>query len=430
MKKFLSAAVAFGLVAGVAATASALELKVKGKYQLDGYWIDAASTMLSTTVSADGNSYAVHPWENGYDSDWYQHTFKINADLIVNDKIKVRSDIRLIDSNTVWPDTGGTDNGGYVDVNKLWLVYDSPIGKFEIGRRPGGAWGTDFVSSSTNADRIFWHFPTSGAFKGYAFLQKQEENDMAAGIDSDGPLVSGFNGGDKDYYEVGLGYKTDAVTVYGALATSQKDATGYDFWRTKVWGKVAAGPGAVVFEGDYKFGESSPTVDISSYAFMAGYMGKAGNISYMAGYATISGDNDSDATENNAYDPSHGTGDDFEPLYILTGNRTNVLNGDAGGTNIVRQSGVHALVGTVDYAVNEDLTLHGGIGWGMADDEPAGWDDAYGWELDAGLAYKLYQNLTYELHFGYWFVGDFAEAGGTLKTDDVMLLSNHLSMSF
>ena len=162
---------------------------------------------------------------------------------------------------------------------------------------------------------------------------------------------------------------------------------------------------------------------------MVGYAGKAGNIGYEAGYATISGDNDTDASENSAYDSNHGTGDDWEPLYIMTGNRTNVLNGDAGSNALgsaVRKAGVHLLYGTVDYKASEDLTLHGGFGWGLADDEPAGSDDDYGFEIDAGLAYQLYQNLKYELHFGYWMVGDFA---GT-DPEDVMLLSNHLSMSF
>ena len=41
MKKFLVAAAAFGLVAGVAASASALELKVDGKYQADGFYINS-----------------------------------------------------------------------------------------------------------------------------------------------------------------------------------------------------------------------------------------------------------------------------------------------------------------------------------------------------------------------------------------------------
>jgi len=96
----------------------------------------------------------------------------------------------------------------------------------------------------------------------------------------------------------------------------------------------------------------------------------------------------------------------------------------------VRTAGVHAIVALADYAASEDLTLHGGIGWGKADETTAGVDDDYGWEVDLGMAYKLYTNLTYELHFGWWAVGDFAELGGLMETEDVFLLSHHLSMKF
>lgn len=418
MKKFLSAAVAFGMVAGVAATASALELKVQGAYEAAGYWIDAYVGMAQ---------------EGSDDSDWYQHRFRLQPDLIVNDKIMVKSDIRMISSNTVWgsEDDLQTSNGENFNIDKLWLVYDSPVGKWEIGRRPGGSWGLDFVSSSSNADRIMWNFPTSGPLKGYAFLQKDSEIDIGA-PESDGPLVSGFNGADKDYYETAMGYKTDAVTAYLGVGTSQQDTADLAMWRVKGYGEFATGPVNMFSEFDYKFGEQNAAVDFDSYALILGVKGNAGNISYMGGYFTISGDDDATDDENNAYDANHGTGDDFEPLYIMTGNRTNVLNGDLYGNqaNLVRQAGVHALVGTVDYKVSEDMTLHSALGWAMADAERTGWDDAYGWEANLGMAYKLYQNLTYELHFGYWFVGDFLEMGGTVETDDVMLLSHHLTMKF
>lgn len=429
MKKFLSAAVAFGMIAGVAATASALELKVKGEYQVDGYWIDGASLN------------GVNPFETNLitgdntDADWYQHRFRIQPDLIINDKVMIKSDIRLISSNTVWgaQDDLNTDDGNNMNIDKLWMVYDSPIGKWEIGRRPGGAWGLDFVSSSSNADRIMWWAPTEGPFKAYAFLQKSAENDKYLNVDSDGPLVSGFNGADSDYYETAAGYKTDTVTAWMGLGTSQNDAVGLEMWRIKGYGTFAAGPVTIASEFDYKFGQQNDMVDIDSYAFMVAALGNAGNISWLAGFATISGDNDNDATENAAYDVNHGTGDDFEPLYILTGNRTNVLNGDAGANvvgNTVRQAGVIALVATADYKVSEDMSLHGGLGWGMADDEPTHFDSDYGWEADLGMSYQLYQNLTYDLHFGWWFVGDFANLGGLVDTEDVMLLSNHLTMKF
>ncbi|HDO30571.1 MAG TPA: hypothetical protein ENG79_05890, partial [Desulfobacteraceae bacterium] len=140
MKKILATAVALGLVVGVAASASALELKIKGSYQVDGYYLNQGNG-----AAGDGG---VIPWNDATyraitgktgtpgNDDWYEHEFRIKPNLIINDKVQIKSDIRLIDSNTVWGHQADlqTANGGNMKVRKLWLLYDSPIGRWEIGR--------------------------------------------------------------------------------------------------------------------------------------------------------------------------------------------------------------------------------------------------------------------------------------------------------
>lgn len=456
MKKFLSTAVALGMVAGLAATASALELKVKGKYVADGYYFNSGN-------GAAGDN-GLFPWdmENTFrgtmldgmepgNDDWYEHTFRIDPTLIINDKVQVKGDIRLIDSNSVWgkqEDLQRFDGGG-VRVNKIWLIYDSPVGKWEVGRRPAGAWMGDFVNSGTAADRIMWWAPKMDNFKAYAFLQKTEEQDgyWRGYVDIDG-TTHPMDNQDNDYYEVAGGYVTEGVNAWLGLGwkadkTNDIGVLGSDtnMYRFKGYGDMAINEQfSLATEFDYKWGQTeynAPGVsdmDISAFAFIASAMGNFGDLSASLHYAYISGDNDTTDDENNAYDVANGTGADFEPLYILTGSAANVLNGDRGANLVgttVRQSGVHAIVALADFKTTEDLTLHGGIGWGQADDAPSGWDDAYGWEVDLGLAYKLYENLTYELHFGWWLVGDFAELGiSDIETNDILMLSHHLSMKF
>jgi hypothetical protein len=452
MKKFLSVAVALGMVAGVAATASALELKVKGKYVADGFYINSGFGI-----------YGVAPWDlenttqdfrrnfgivTGVDltvlgeelepsnDDWYQHTFRIDPTLIVNDKVQVKSDIRLVDSNSVW---GSQDdlqrfNGDGLRVNKLWLLYDSPIGRWEVGRRPAGAWMGAFINSGTAADRIMLRAPKMDNFKGYAFLQKSTERDAYT------VNQLGFNpledNADNDYYEVAGAYVSDMMNIWVGIGTQQDSGLAdIDMWRLKSAGDFTiGGANKLYYEFDIKTGEMGANdTDIQSSAFIAGWKGNFGNVSAHALYAYISGDNSND-NEAGAYSISKGMGADFQPLYILTGQATNVLNGDRGANLLgtqVRTAGAHAIVALADFKVSEDLTLHGGLGWGQADEAPAGWDDAYGWELDAGLSYKLYQNLTYDIHFGWWAVGDFAQMGmDALETKDIILLSHHLSMKF
>ena len=458
MKKFLSTALALGMVAGLAATASALELKVTGRYVVDGYYIDAGNG------AAGRPSNGVLPFDIfGLDEEpdsWYEHAFITNPDLIINDKIMMKTEIRFIDRGTVWGghrevSDGGATGYGHVEdgegfsVEKAWLVYESPVGKWEIGRRPAGAWQGAFVNSSGHADRLMWNFPVMSGFKSYAFLEKQQEVDG---------YFADLENNDKDYYEAAAGYDVEGIKAWLGLGWSDdntKDfgpaSTQTDNYRVKGYGEFKINETfGLATEFDYKWGTTefssgAPDSDTDGLAFILSGMGKFDALSASLHYAYISGD-DQSSRDNEAYDKNNGMGWDFEPLYILTGNATNILNGYRGASLVgttVRTAGAHAVVALADYAVSEDLTLHGGVGWGMADepDQRIGFDalgrpvmldvdDEYGWEFDLGLAYKLYSNLTYELHFGWWAVGDFAEVGGLFETEDVFLLSHHLSMKF
>lgn len=444
MKKILSTALALGVVAGLAATASALELKVTGRYVVDGYYIDSGN------AAAGKPNGGVLPFDftDAEPDSWYEHAFITNPDLIINDKIMMKTEIRFIDRATVWggheeTTFGGVSAPGHVEdgknfsVEKAWLVYDSPVGKWEVGRRPAGAWQGAFVNSSSHADRLMWNFPVMEGFKSYAFLEKQVEQDA---------YNWNQENNDRDYYEAAGGYEVEGLKAWLGLAWMQDQRfdrpelgdSETDMYRFKGYGEFTINETfSMASEFDYKWGEiTAPARDIDTegLAFIASGMGKFGALSASLHYAYISGDdNGTSDNELSTYDVANGMGWDFEPLYILTGNATNILNGYRGPNAVgsaVRTAGAHAVVGMADYAASEDLTLHGGIGWGMADEAPAGVDDEYGWEFDLGLAYKLYTNLTYELHFGWWAVGDFAELGGAMESEDVFLLSHHLSMKF
>lgn len=438
MKKFLSTALALGMVAGLAATASALELKVTGFYAVDGYYIDQGN---GAAGKPNGGVWPFDDAEAESDS-FYEHQFRISPDLIVNDKIMMKSEIRFIDRATVWgkQDDTSTSDGNNFAVDKAYLVWDSPAGKVEIGRRPAGAWQGGFVNSSTKGDRIMWNFPAYGNWKGNMFLEKLEEQDG---------YFQDLEDADSDYYEIaggyeaegvkgwlGLGWKQDNLMDDAAFGLAQADSSVFRF---KGYGEYVFNQTfSMATEFDYKWGDKDyawaalEDQDVEGLAFILSGIGKFDALTASLHYAFISGD-DSATSDKEAYDSANGTGWDFEPLYILTGNTTNILNGYRGASAVgtaVRNSGAHAVVGLADYKASEDLTLHGGIGWGQADETEHGVDEDYGWEVDLGLGYKLYNNLTYEIHFGWWAVGDFAELGGLMQTDDVLLLSHHLTMKF
>jgi hypothetical protein len=442
MKKVLSTVAALGLVAGIATSAAALELKVKGDYLVEGYSITNGMGVLG------GNGLALaHTAQTGetlrYSTDaYFQHKFTINADLKVNDKLTMKTRIRLVDYATIWgaQDDTQVGDGNNFAVKRLWMVYKSPIGQWEIGRRPAGSWENTFVNNGTRADRIMWK---SGKILGddfsmYAFYQKSKEVD---GYTADSDL-------DSDYYEVYgafTGYGKTSL-AYGFKQDKTNDIAGgslVEVSRIKGYGKYPIMDMLKLeFEFDHLFGDKDlnngmgTQIDIDSWAFMTALDANFGAASANFMYFYISGDeNGTTDGESSAYSTTNGTGNDFEPLYILTGTQTSILNNDMGSTNefgvAARTAGAHGFVAAADFQASEKLGFHGALGYAQAADEKEGWDSEYGWEVNAGASYKLLDNLTYNLHFGYLDTGDFFKGPSIAReTNSITLWYNNLTMTF
>lgn len=442
MKKVLFTVAALGLAAGIATSASALELKVKGDYTVDGFYIDNAAGAAPTSATGGGKGLKLASAANVETSSdaWLQHMFNIEAEMIVNDKISMMSRVRLISWGSVWgsQDDTAIADGNNMSIERLYMVYKSPVGIWEIGRRPAGAWGLSFVDDSTNGDRIFWK---SGklfgeAFSTYAFYQKFVENEAYSGTLDDT---------DSDYIEVAASMKGGwgtSTLAYGLNLnnTGSTVVTGFEttLHRFKGVGQFKFGGNmGLDTEFDYKWGEKDFTAaagvdqDLSQFAFIADLNATVDALTGHAMYFHVSGDNNTLDKDLESYG---GSGPDFEPLYILTGVFGNILNQDQGASTFgtpARTAGANALVLTGDYAVSKDLTLHAGFGYAMADKELAGYEDDYGFEYNAGAAYKLVDNLIYAVHLGYLDTGDFFKLGTTTnETNNIFLASHHLTMSF
>ncbi len=483
MKKVLSTIAALGLVAGIATSASALELKVKGTYTVDGFYMDngagaapgsaPAGTAAPVASSGNGLQLASNPSDPATKSDsWLQHMFNIDSELVVNDKISMMSRVRLISWGTVWgvQDDTNPNNGNNMSVDKLWMAYKSPIGNWGIGRRNAGAWGLSFVDQDYGGDRIFWDSAKlfGDVFSTYAFYEKLVEGEA---------YVKNVDKLDSDYYEIGAtltGGWGKATLAYGVTQDNTKDSVdaaavaafpgaaatlttpafpataaipafyGYETTthRIKGVGQLKFGGNmGLDTEFDYKFGTKDYNLatkadqDLSQFAFLADFYATMDALTGHAMYFHTSGDNNSADNDNDNY---YGTGTDFEPLYILTGVFGNILNNSYQGAasassfgDAAKKAGVNAGVLSADFAATQALTLHGAIGYAVADKEMAGYDNDYGFEYNAGASYKLLDNLVYAVHLGYLDTGDFFKLGKTYKdTNSILLASHHLTMSF
>jgi hypothetical protein len=443
MKKLICAAAALGLVAGVAATASALELSVSGQYFIQGNYLGEA---------ADGEGFYPYDDNAGSMSGW-NHTFLFKPTLKINDKISMKSDIRFLKDT----DYGAEGAGGLgikgerdVDIHKIWMEYMSPIGKMRFGRTPAAAWMGAYLNSPTNGDRIYLFPKMEKPWSSYVFYQKVTENDW----------FDGNNDSDYDIYEGSIIYTTKET----------KAALGYDFFNDKTNGdadtadpfdrqrhrvkgyvKQTISDWWVEVEASYDFGDwadydsATKDVDLDTMAAQVAVGTAFDNLKITGLFFYASGDDDlSDSDKEDAIGggASDGTGDGFNPYYILTGDHTGMLNSDeyAADANMKR-AGVMCLGIIADMAISDKLTLHGALAYAEASEgdykDATGVsikrDDEYGWEVDLGASYKLLDNLTYKVEAAYFATGDFFKDYATdMGTDeeDLYMLSHTLKMTF
>ena len=154
------------------------------------------------------------------------------------------------------------------------------------------------------------------------------------------------------------------------------------------------------------------------------------------GYAFLSGDKDG-MTGDVENAGSLGQGEDWEKVFILTGDNHGMdetLGGDGNILNVgsdMNTAGMNLMYLNGSFNVNESLTLSGLFAYAMAAEEPAGYDDDYGMELDLGLSVKFMGNLEYKAVAAYLMAGDFWKKGvAGAEVDDVVALYHELILSF
>jgi hypothetical protein len=465
MKKIISTVAALGLVFGVAGAASALDFSMSGKYVVEGYMLNNADGEDNSFAPLlKSNGFDPYNDEAGSDSGWL-HTFTINPELKVNDKITMFSELRFARYN-VWGNQTGGDIAAEgvnsdIDVYLLYMEYLSPVGKFRVGRVPV-IWGGDFLTSSTDShvNRIMW-WPSFVAepFSLCLYTQKTTDQDFNDGTDDS----------DNDTYNVDLAYKTDNLKLVGGyIYTNNKTGSDTDDPTTsydqqnhmlRAYGKAKIGMVDLEGEWGWKFGDwrdyddsATQDTDVDAMALMLDASTTMDKLDIGLMYFWAEGQSDTDADADveaamgNGVLINRGLGDDFNPYYILTGDLSGMLNSDvyAADGNMVA-GGVQCIGLHSDFQVSDQLSLHGAVAYAWADTTDAledpilGYgvsiDDEYGWEVDLGAKYKLLDNLTYEVRAAYFNTGDFfddiaATATPSQDSDDLYLLSHHLTMTF
>jgi hypothetical protein len=469
MKKGLIIIVAALFVAAMALPAMAVDMSLSGFYRVRGIY------------QSNANQGQVMPWDgntpyttNGYGSPdaYWDHLLRLNPVFKVADNLKLITRVSVF-NNQMWGSSetsGGVPTAGIghnnwanfgdtadnIILNQAYIEWTGSWGKLHVGRKPGiYTYFTEWANTEMDVEKIHYFSPSWGPFSFFAFHEKWEEQSVTSGNNMADEDLDRYSlclqytkpclylGYAFDYYHVRTGSESPATTGWKAnrignyFCVQANDSTNTYFFK----GELA------LLSGDYKdyYAAGTTDVDRAGWGYYAKAWANKGPLTVGVGMAYTSGD---DNASDGDYDVGPASGGDFQPMYVLYGPQSNILNttlvhpSQKSGYSNAGQFGNPGDTATgsvgywiyADYTVDPQLALHGALGIAYADKISSTYyqDDEFGKELDLGLKYQIMSNLAYELHLGYLWTGDFFKgpAGTNYTTDDVYQIDHSLTLSF
>ena len=438
MKKFTIIGMAICLAFALAAPVMAVDADFSGNYHVRG----AYTSHWNLDETSASNAYM-------------DMRFRLQTVFKASDILSVTARFDALDDRN-W---GGAATAGDVDFKRIYMTIKAPVGTFSLGRMACGAWGTSFIDTETQCDRIKYVKKIDNLTL-LAIFQKNAENDNAVDVPAvvaDAtvcPCVEAVTAvpdeADKDsdtYYLLGK-YKMENTTSGLLLAFTNNKTVSTQ--TTHVYTAIPYfvskfGPLAIQGELGYKWGQTEYDAavvdrDIKKLAYNLEATYNFGPASVMAGYAFISGDADKGtATDDNEDTQYGGVGDDWGKLFILTTTDVDALVNLGGQNNLSNTGnyGAKIIYGGATFSPLDNLELGVVVGTADADEVTAGVEDDYGVEYDFTLNWEIYDNLTYNAVVAFLSAGDFYKtegAGGAgildANFDDTYALFHQLELSF
>lgn len=127
----------------------------------------------------------------------------------------------------------------------------------------------------------------------------------------------------------------------------------------------------------------------------------------------------------------------FKPL-LITSTTADILNSEheraiSLGETESHASNLNSIAVSAQFDATSRISIHGALGLtrNLWTPDLLGTANDSSWEANLGVIYKLLNNLSYELHFGYMDVGDlFIDRSSYSDVENIIMISNQLSLSF
>jgi len=484
MRKFWIVLLSIGLIATFTIPAFAADVKFSGSYIVQGYYDNNRALMQDVNGNNLGPSV----------SDIWQR-LRIQTDFQIAEGLKLTTRFDAMEkiwgaprssAVTATDSNGNNDEAENIKFEHVYVTFNVPFGLFKVGYQTQTAFGTALGDSAdaTFGPRIRYEVST-GPWTFAAVYDKVEGKKAysaggpapftavsisATGVPSVTPNAAAQVDSDREKYQV-LGIYKWATGEAGLLLKYEQDSTpsgptvttsfdnGYKayYYVADPYFKAKFGPvyteGELFYVGgkDRKYESPAAGVtDIDRQGYSAYLMANVDLAPAYVGAAVvwISG-TDMTKTDKNTAGQTGGT--DFNPCLILYNYDLARWNGPLGG--VAGSGGLGS--STITYAIPGQpgtfafspgvragqiftgvkpipkLDIRASITLAKADQTPTGVDSDMGKELDLTATYKIYDNLSYMVGFGYLWTGDFFKLGGLIpNVDNDYLVTHKLTLTF
>jgi hypothetical protein len=469
MKRFWSVLLSLGLVVAFSTSAFAVDVRLSGSFYAAGMYLDKTTLKKETST-------------NGQSTSFYYQRLRLTTEFIVAPGLSVVTTANIMER--VWGATRSTPGttldtvGIYttsaatrsenenIGFDHAYLKYASPIGIFAVGYMPDLVWGTLFHDNETPAAKISYILPVDKMIIGIQLVKIADKsytatNNSATQTDNDTDKVQAFFKYKDKNLEGGVSwiYANDAANR-SLAATSLKSK----FHAVEPYVKATVGPVKIQAELDYYFGKIAELDSEAVYTdqklnSLAGWFDAVATFGPVyVGYTFAYSQGQGSAGDTvNAY--SNG-GKDWSPTLIMwnsdrnywIGNITGYGNGTTTGTARFGTAMTNAFFHQVKAGLKPtdklDICVSGAfaradklnglsatqsvLGGLIGLQNLSGYvSKNYGTEIDITGTYKITNNLSYMLCFGYLFTGDYFKGSDpTASISNDYIVTNKLTLTF
>ena len=473
MKKLMVALFVLGLVAAFGSPAFALDVKFSGSYYAAGVF--ESNHSLANDAYRETGALAAR--------------YRASSAAFVQQRLRLQPEFKIADGLTLvtrfdavekkWGDNRTfTGSNNYDNTNRTWdyddvargavraqenieferayVDFNTAIGRFQVGYINTLAFGTDFLNSAWSKGGVRWQYPI-GSFT----LMAMWEHGYEGGSGGNGGTNPSFAyaNADRDIYSIGADYRWKGGSAGLQLQNWAHSDTDYSLGSTTAtpfptkgsvqrlytinpYAKASFGP--LYLEGEFWYGigdwidyrDTRADVDLDAMALYLNARYDMGPFYAGALMSWVTGDDPGtrDKMEGSVLN-ALWLGKNFDVFLLMFNDFMSTVSGSWNGYNSTSIGTFedNALIWQLyaGWKATPNFDVKVSYGMATADRTAVGVDDDYGSEFDIAANYKIYNNLTYMVGFGYWWAGDYFKGTGTtneVKSDYVVL--HKLTLSF